>query len=134
MNKISKRDAEIYRLRKSGHTYDEIGKRYGLSKTRCKTICDYIDRIKEYREEYGEMSNLSTRVCNGLRRGNIYYKKDLIEKLNSDGIFVRNIGKKGICELEQFVGFEIEIFDAVDPKYLSICKKIRRMHPEGVKE
>ena len=76
------------------------------------------------------MENLPVRVFNGLRRGGVYYKNDLIEKLNGDGIFVRNIGKKSIPVLEQFVGFEIEIFDAVDPKYLSICKKIRRKYPE----
>lgn len=88
--------------RKNGMSYAEISRKYGISLERVRQIC--------LKKEYdGELKGLSLRVRYALNRAGVMSKQQLIEYLDEDGrLFVRNIGAKGIAELETLTGMKFE--------------------------
>ena len=88
--------------RKNGMSYAEISRKYGISLERVRQIC--------LKKEYdGELKGLSLRVRHALNRAGVMSKQQLIEYLDEDGrLFVRNIGAKGIAELETLTGMKFE--------------------------
>lgn len=106
---LEERNKQIIKMRKNGHTFAEVAKRFGLSKERVHQICTRDKAKKERKERIGDFWELSTRVSNLLLRNNIRTKKHLIQLLESaNGAGIRiGIGNKGIEEIQNYVGFDI---------------------------
>ncbi len=107
----TKRNLEIYELRKRGITFQKIANYYGISVERVRQIY----RSEKFKNEELDKNDialcmeLSNRTINCLRRSDIKTKDYLVELLNDkNGAGVYGIGENGILEIEKFVGFEID--------------------------
>ena len=105
-----KRDDDLVCMRKQGHTFAEIGKSFGISRSRAEQICRKVEVIKRNEEESEKLKaetgeetlyglGATARVRNALWYEGIKTKEDLMKKLQ-EGFLVRNIGEKSIKELE----------------------------------
>lgn len=107
MKQITKRDEEIYQLRKEGHTFIRIGKQFNISRARAQKI--YKD-VKYLKEDFPKLSPfeqaLSARSKNALmgyfKDRSIFTNPDKIASMGRDTILsIQNIGRKNIKEIAQ---------------------------------
>ena len=98
----AKRNEDIKKDRKNGMLYADIARKYNISLERARQIC--------LKKEYdGDLKELSLRVRYALNRAGIMDKDQLIVMLDEEeGIYVRNIGIKGLAELETLTGKKLE--------------------------
>ena len=105
----TERNERIIKMRESGKTFSQIAIEFGISIERARQICMREAQEAELIKEYGALAELSLRVRHSLGRAGITSLDYLIECLESKGgAAVRNIGEKGIAEIEQLVGYRID--------------------------
>ena len=105
------RNDEIIYLRKSGMTYVDIGKKYGISGSRARQICDDHERRMQRHEKYlkSGMSDLPERLFFILLRAGINSKQEFIDLVKSeDGVRIRQCGNTYTESLANWIGFSIK--------------------------
>lgn len=109
MTELKERNEQIFDMRKKGYTFAEISKHFKISKSRTQQIVDTMEIMEKRNRRCPEFVELPNRVRNALELSGIFTKEQLVNLLESeDGAKVYwGIGKKGVKELQNFVGFEI---------------------------
>lgn len=92
---ISKRDLEIYKMRKKGKTYREIGELFGISGSRASDIVEHIGRLKNIEKRYGKWLAQfdNTRIIHALAKADIFNQQQLYDRVSENGN-IRLIGAK----------------------------------------
>ena len=99
------RNTRIYADRKTGMSYRELGKKYGLSNIRVRNICEERKWL-----EASDFSGMTARTANGLMRCGIMTKQELVDLINSGKTLrMKNIGIVSIGEIEKFTGIELDV-------------------------
>lgn len=105
------RNDEIVEMRKSGKTYAEIGKKYGITGSRARQIYERHERKRRKQERVLEsmMSDLPITLCFILFRAGIENKQELIDLVKSDrGVRIRQCGEEYTKLLSDWIGFSIK--------------------------
>ena len=107
MKELKERNEKIFNMRENGYTIAEISKHFNISKSRTQQILCRIKRLEKCKNS--DFVELPRRVRNALGYSGIFTKEQLVNLLESEvgAKIYYGIGKKGVEQLQNFVGFEI---------------------------
>lgn len=112
---MTERDENIIRERNNGHTFEEIGKKYRISKTRVMQICQHQENEKRREKDnfyvlikQNTNGGLTWRTYCALKRSGINSIEDLKELSDDEICKIRNCGKEMQKVIRKIINSEKE--------------------------